>query len=134
MSTVRELVDKILNKGIEGKLDELLRDATGAESHISAEWDLSTVGTDEPKKAPDLYLKKIDPAGELLRCISRIHIVGDARVGVSEVPLTHGELRGTAFAFGESCLDDSDILLVLTSDETGSGRFSLRGNVQDTGQ
>jgi hypothetical protein len=81
-----------------------------------------------------LYLRKLDPSGGVLRRITRVHIVGDAHVGIGEIPLTHGELRGTAFAFGESRLDDSEILLVLTSDETGAGRITLRKKGQDPAQ
>jgi hypothetical protein len=132
LCTVNELADNILNRTIEKNIEELLGSASGAEEFISGEWDLGG-GSRTPEDAgPALYLKKLVSDGDRLRRITRINIVGTAHVGVSEVPLTHGELRGTAFAFGESKLDASNVILVLTADKAGRGRISLQQAIRDS--
>jgi hypothetical protein len=49
LSTVRELADKVLNRSIEQRIEELLREATGTETHISAEWNLDDLRIPGPE-------------------------------------------------------------------------------------
>lgn len=83
---------------------EVMRDATGDESHFSV---VLTPGS-------PLFLRKEDEPVPLLRRITSVRITGPATVEVAEMPLTHGELLGTQYAFGTVTTSDIDALFVVT--------------------
>lgn len=105
--------------------DELMRDATGDETHYTVEVDLSgvTLKTGEPL---DIYLRQADLPVPVLRKITKVRVIGSAQIAVQRVQFTHKELDGTAYAYGESPLGDGRVLLVATHQRPGEAKVSVR--------
>ena len=73
----------------------------------------------------DLYLVNADQHGYALGSIT---VVGKAEVRVSEVPMTLkrlGEIN-VEYAYGEGKVAGRDALLVVTEDEAGEGKLTIR--------
>lgn len=119
LCTVGEFVDRLLRGKL--PLEKPLGDATGKEKYFDLGMSLEDVRNPGTGARMSVFLKRTSPPITLRR-ITRVNVVGAASVHIAEIPLTHGELAGTAFAFGQSTMKDSDVLLVVTADDSGEGK------------
>ena len=60
-----------------------------------------------------------------LRAVSRIEVALDARITDSDIPMTHGQMRGTDFSYGRVDALDKNVLVVVTHAPEGLAKISL---------
>lgn len=132
LTRLREEVGRRMNADLDGLHDELgIRDRTES---VDAEftmnihgWEAEVMQSDGNYAPTELCLRWEDPNGKIeYQPIMRMRIRGRCKIDVVEVSLTHMKIGGTAAAFGQTTVDDGEVLLVVTEDDKGNTRASLR--------
>ncbi|KAA8889883.1 hypothetical protein F3087_00705 [Nocardia colli] len=112
--------------------EEALPDAAGDERSFMVGMDPVELPDPETGQMHALFLRKEDPTGDYLRRIARVVVTGPAAVGVTPVPLTHGELRGAGYSTGSAVIRDHRAMFVVTETNDGqhmvTTRFTPEGN------
>ena len=103
---------------------QVLPTATGDEKgfELSVEPPTYTVGR-QSSRPRHFYLELSD--GKILRRILKLSIFGDVDITEAEIPLTHAEVRGSAFSHGRVTLFGTDSIVVVSYDSDGGGKLSV---------
>ena len=117
--SVQDMADYIMrNEGI----GDAFRDATGDETRFTAVVDdPGVIDSESPNGRRMLYLEGSVNGVATVARVTRVTIVGNAAVDVTEVPLEHYTYESTPFSYGEADADSGDRVSIAVS-ETGSAR------------
>ncbi|MBM6402300.1 hypothetical protein [Phycicoccus sonneratiae] len=109
LGSAREQSCALISHALNEQIDEVLRDATGAETTMNVE---AVAGPPHPN---DRYIKVVVNGKPVLRRVTRLDVLARTRVEVVPMPMSHAVLGETAYAHGTARTSTHEFQLVTTN-------------------
>ncbi|MEV0344097.1 hypothetical protein AB0H49_34315 [Nocardia sp. NPDC050713] len=117
---------KLVTMHLGANVTDMLSSARGDETRFLVEVDPARIPDPDTGENVAIFLQKEEPSGNYLRHITKASITGPANVRIAQVPLTHGELRGTGYSTGSTTLPDGfTVQIVATETSEGERRLTF---------